>query len=147
VLERDGVHGAAAREHAGRADDVRHRPVAAFHQHVRATGLDERGRRVVVEPGHGVHRLERRDQRHAVRQRVHRPARALAQAPHRGIAVQRHDQRRAERARARQVGHVAAVQEVEHAVGENERPRQRRRPAHRRARREDLALEGGGAAA
>jgi hypothetical protein len=141
------VHRTAAREHPGRADDLRHRPVAAFHQHVRAARLDERRRRVVVEPGDRVHRRERRDQRHAVGQRIHRPARPLAQAPYRGIAVQRHDKRGAQGARARQVGHVPAVQEVEHAIGEHERPRQRRRPARGIARREDLALESGGAGA
>jgi hypothetical protein len=36
---------------------------------------------------------------------------------------------------------VAAVQEVEHAVGEHERPGQLRSPARRLARRTDLGFE------
>jgi hypothetical protein len=37
------------------------------------------------------------------------------------------------------------MQDVEHAVGEDKRARRRRRPARGVARRENLALEGGGA--
>jgi hypothetical protein len=147
VLERDRVHRAAAREHLGGADDAPGRPVAALGERVRAAGLDQPRRRVLVEPGHRVHRLERRDQRHAVGERVHRPPRPLAQAPRRGIAVQRHQQRRAERARAREIGDVPAVQQVEHAVGEDEGSRRARRPARRRCGVEDLALERGRAGA
>jgi len=137
------MHRAAARQHLARADDPLDRPVAAFHQHFRPAGGDQRGGGVFVEPGDGVDRLERGDQREAIRERIHGSPRPLAKAPRRGIPVQRHQQARAQRARARQIGGMAAMQDVEHAVGENQRPRQARGPARRLARSQDLALERG----
>jgi hypothetical protein len=142
VLERDRVHRAAARAHLRGPHDARRRPVAAFHEHVGPAGADQTGGRVLIEPRHRVHRRERGDERHAVGERVHRPAGPLAEPPRRGIAVQRHQQRGAERARAGQVGDVAAMPEGEYPVGEHQRARRPRRPAHRVVRPEDLALEG-----
>jgi hypothetical protein len=147
VLEGNRVHRAAVREHLRGADDALRRPVASLGEHVGTAGVDQPRRRVLVEPGHRVHRREGRDQRHAVRQQVHRPPGPLAQAPRRGIAVQRDQQRRPERARPREIRDVAAVQQVEHAVGEHERARRARRPAHRVVGLEDLALERGRAGA
>jgi hypothetical protein len=135
------MHRAALREHLRGADDPLHRPVAALDQHVGAAGLDEPGRRVFLEPGHRVHRRERRDQRTTIRQAVDRPAGTLAQPPRGAVAVQRDEQRRAERARPREIRDVSAVQQVENAVGEHQRPRGARRPARRLVRIQDLALE------
>jgi hypothetical protein len=110
------MHCAAARQHLARADDARHRPVAALHQHFRPAGGDQRGGGVLVEPGHGIHRLERGHQREPILERVHRAPRPLAEAPCRRIAVQRHQQGRAQRARTRQVRGMAAMQDVECAT-------------------------------
>ena len=66
-----------------RTDDFLSRPVTALGQDFRAQGFDERGGRVLVEPGDRVHRFQRRDQRHAVLQGIDRAAVALAQ-PARG---------------------------------------------------------------
>jgi len=147
MLERDGMHRPAAREHGGSADDALGRPVAPLDQHLGPAGLDQPRGGVLVEPRDRVHRPERRDERHAVGQRIDRPAGALAQAPGGRIAVQRHHQRRAERPRAGEIGDMAAMQQVEHAVGEHQRARRARRPARRRVRIEDLALEVGRAGA
>jgi hypothetical protein len=135
------MHGPAARQHRGGADHALDRPVAPFGEHVGPAGLDQPGGRVLVEPGDRVHRLERGDERQTVRETVDRAPGPLAQAPRGGIAVQRHQQRGAQRPRPREVGDVAAVQQVEHAVGEHERPRRFARPTRRGGRVEDLALE------
>src|SRR4051812_3059741 len=156
MLERNRQHAPAAGENPGRAGDALDRPVAALHQHFGSAGGDERLRGVLVEPGHCAHRAERGDQRQAVGERVERPSRALAETARRGIAVQRHQQARAFGARAREVGHVPAVQDVEYAIGEHQRPRQLRQPAREprrvadpgfevRRRAQDLWRAGGGA--
>jgi len=142
VLEGDGVHAPAARDHRLGADDARHRPVAALDQHVGPAGLDQRGGRVLVEPGDRIDGLERGDERHAVGEAVDGTARPLAQAAGGRIAIQGHEQHGAERARPGEIGDVSAVQQVEDAVGEHERPRRGARPARRGGRVEDLALEG-----
>src|SRR6185503_10811547 len=134
VLERDREDPAAAGEHVGRARDALHRPVAALHQDFGP---------VVVEPCDGIHRVERGDDGEPVFERVDGPLGALAQPPGGRIAVQRHEQRRAQLARAREVGHMAAMQDIEHAVGEHQRPAELTGPAREVLGRTDLAFEGG----
>jgi hypothetical protein len=68
---------------------------------------------------------------------------ALAQAPHRIVGIGGDDQRRAQAAGLRQVGDMAAMQDVEAAVGEHQRPRQRSDALRQFAGRDDLGLEGG----
>jgi len=53
-------------------------------------------------------------------ERVDRPVPALAKAPCGRVGVQRHEQRRAQLARAREIGDMSAMQEVENAVGEDD---------------------------
>jgi len=142
VLEGNRQHPAATRQHPRGADDALDRPVAALDQHVGARGCDQRFRRVVVEPGDRADRLERGDERQAVVKRVYRALAGLAEPPRRGIAVQRDEQRGSLASGAREIGRVATVQDVEHAVGEDERPRQRADPALELARIADLRLEG-----
>ena len=87
------------------------------------------------------HALERGQHGEPVGERVERTVGALAEAAHRSVAVQRHQQPRAERARAGEIGDMAAVQEVEHAVGEHQRPRQAGEPALERRGVVDLGFE------
>ncbi len=63
---------------------------------------------------------------------------SLAEQAHRRVAVDRNDERCTERSRLREVGHMAAMQDVEDAVGEDDRPceslqRVRRGPRVRRS--------------
>ena len=88
-------------------------------------GDDQRARRVVVERHDQVDAAERGEHRHAIVERIERAVVALAEAAHRRVGVDRDGQRGAQRARLLEVGDVAAVQEVEHAVGEHPRARQR----------------------
>ena len=73
--------------------------------------------------------------------RVERPLGPLAEPPRRAVGVQRDEERGAERARAGEIGDVAAVQDVEHAVGEDERARERADPVLERGGVPDLRLE------
>ena len=71
---------------------------------------------------------------HPIVERVERAVVAFAEPLHRCVGVDRDDERRAERARLFEVGHVAAMQKVEHAVGHHQRPRQAARCAPARPR-------------
>ena len=118
-------------------------PVAAFHQHVRAAGEDQRERRVFIEPGDQVHRLQGREHRHAVLEAVDRPVLAFAQAPGRGVAVGCDHEARAQGARLREVGDVAAMQDIENAVGEYQRAGEGCDPAGKLRRFAQLRFEFG----
>ena len=143
MLEGDGQHATAAGEDARRPDDALDRPVAAFHEHVGPAGTDEGLGGIVVEPGHCADGFERRHHRRAILQPVQRPLGAFAEPAGRGIAVQRDEQARAFGAGAREIGDVTAMQQVEDAVGEDQRARQLVDPARSRAGVADLRLEGG----
>ena len=138
MLERNRHDPAAARAHLVGARDPIDRPVAAFHENVRPAGVDQALRRLLVEPGHCVDAGERRYDREPVLQDVERPVRAFAEAPGGGIAVERDQKRRAQLPRPRQVGDMAAVQDVENPVGEDERARQSAEPGLQAGRRVDL---------
>src|SRR5262249_30873350 len=60
------------------------------------------------------------------------------EAPHRGIGVEPHDQRRAFGARRRQQRHVPLVEDVEHAVGEHHGAARGAAPAARALEGEDF---------
>ena len=82
-------------------------------------------RRVGVERHDEVDARKCREHRHPVVQRVERAIVALAEAPDRRVGVDGDDERCAERLRLLEIRDVAAMQQIEHAVGEDERPRQR----------------------
>ena len=142
VLERDREHSPAAGQHAGAPA-------------MRSTGqsppfTSTSGRQAAISAS-GVSSSnqvtastarERGDQGEAVFERIDRPLGAFAQAPGGGIAVQRDEQRRAQVARAGEVGDVAAMQDVEHAVGEHQRPRRAHRSSARAAGRRILPSNG-----
>src|SRR6185312_15249176 len=110
---------------------------------IRTAGEDRLDRRVLLEPGDQRHALERRDHRHAVLERVHRPVLALAEPAHGSIRIERHHERAAQRARLGEVGDMAAMQDVEYAVGEDHRALDAFRPRRELAGRADLRFEGG----
>jgi hypothetical protein len=97
----------------------------------------------LVEQRHQAHALERGEDRRAVAFVVERPVRRLAEAARRDVAVQAEHQARAARPRLRQVGDVAAVQDVEHPVGEDDRPRQLGEARLELGARAELGDEGG----
>jgi len=82
--------------------------------------------------------------RQPVGEGVHRTVVALAETLHRRVGVERDDHRRAERARLREIGHVAAMQDVEAAVGEHQRARQRGDARRELFGGDDLGFESGG---
>ena len=92
----------------------------------------------VVERNDEVDRRERGEHGHPVGERIERTVVALAEAPHRIVGIDGDHQRRAQCARLVEIGDVAAMQHVEHAVGEHERPRQPRDALERVSRRRDL---------
>ena len=118
--------------------------VAALDQHVGAAGDDQGARRVVVERHDEVDGAERGEHGHPVLEHVERALLALAEASHRGVGVDGDDQRGAEPARLLEIRDVAAMQDIEHAVGEHERTRQRGDARERIGGRRDLGRVAGG---
>ena len=123
------------------ADDFFRRPVAALDQHVGAAFEDAFDGRVFLEPGDKRNAFQRGDHCQPVGQRIDRAVVAFAQPPDRGVGVERDDHGGAQRPRLRQQGDVTAVQDVEAAVGEYQRTRQRRKRDGQAFRRNDLCLE------
>lgn len=115
----------APREHFRGADDFLHWPVTALDQDVRAREQYQFQRRVIVEPSYQVNRLERSNDRQAVLKGVDGSVPGLTQASHRGIGVERNEKARAPCASLREVGYMAAMEDVEAPVGEDQGPRQR----------------------
>src|SRR5690606_3714820 len=124
------------------AHDALDRPVATLDQYLGLDALDERQRRVVLDPGDALDRLERRDHGEAVRQRVDRAIGILAEAPDRCVAVDRHHETGAQRPGFGEIGDVAPVQYVEDPVGEHEGAWQVGEQGADMQRVDDLALEG-----
>ena len=118
-----------------------HWPVAALDQHIWVAIKDARQRRVFIEPGDQRDAFQCGEQRHAVGQLVDRPFVAFAQALDRGIRIDGDDQAGAERARLRQIGDMAAVQDVKTAIGKHQRVRQLRYALWQFVRRDNLGLE------
>ncbi|MNC86752.1 hypothetical protein D3C83_24270 [compost metagenome] len=135
------MNGAAPVLHFLRTDDRLRLPVAAFHQHLGFRGEDERERRLFLEPGDERHGLQRGGDGEPVFERVDRPVRSFTKFPGRGVGIEREQQARAQRARLREVGDVPAVEDVEHAVGEHQRPHQAGNARGEVLRTADFALK------
>ena len=99
------------------ADDAFVAVVGALDQHVRPRGHDQGQRRVFIERHHQIDRRHPAKDERAGFQIVHRPPLAF-QRPHRAVAVQSDHQPVAPGPRLGQIGDMAAVQDVETAVGE-----------------------------
>lgn len=89
--------------------------------------LDELERRVLVEQGNRVDRLEASEDVSSFAFRADRAIRAL-EAPNAGVAIEADDQGVAARARATQEIEMAGMEKVEHAIGEDDAARLVRSP-------------------
>ena len=98
--------------------------VAALHVQVGSHQIEQGERRALVEQHDKIHALQRGKHRGAVVLRIERAVGPLAQGACRGVRIQAHDQARPLGARLREIGHMAPVQDVEHAVGEHQRTRE-----------------------
>ena len=141
MLERYRVHGAAPAFHFLRACDRLRLPVAAFRDHFGLERKDQIEGCFLLEPRDQAYRFEGGDDGEAVLQLVHRPLVPLAEHPCRGVGVDGGDEACSERARLSEVGDMPAVQDVEHAVGEDERARKRGDAFAELAQRADFILE------
>src|SRR5882757_2539440 len=83
-------------------------------------------RSLLLESYDQAHRFQRRENRHALLERIERSFRAFVQLASRSIGVDADHQRRAETARVIKIGDVTSMQNVEYAIGEDERAVQRR---------------------
>ena len=126
------------------ADDLLDRPIAALDEDVGAAFEDAFEGRVFVEPSDEVGAFERGHHGQAVFEPIDRPVVAFAQALDRSVGVKRDDHRSPLRARLREEGDMAAVQDVKAAVGEHQRAGQRGETGGEFAGGDDLAFEGGG---
>ena len=95
-------------------------PVGALDEHVRLERADDLVRRVFVEDHHGVDRLEREQHLGALGLRRDRTPRALVRA-HGSIRVDADDERVAEAPGLLEIADMPGMQQIEHAVGEDDR--------------------------
>ena len=93
--------------------------IAALHEHVGQESRDQTSWGDVVENGHVVHVPQRREYLGSLRFIENRTIRSL-QLTHRPVAVYRHEERVAKRARLSEIAHVTHVQKIKDAVGENQ---------------------------
>lgn len=124
MQKRNRIHLAAARQRFCRAHDILRRPIAAFHQNIGLHRFNQRGGRVVVKPSNDIHTRQRSGHGGAVGERINRPIIPFALAAHGSIGVERQNHGRAGGARLRQIGNMAAVQNIEAAIGKHQRARQ-----------------------
>lgn len=116
-------------------------PVAAFHEHLGLDSENQLERSVFLEPNDEADRFECRDDRRTIRQTIDRTIIAFAEPPHRFIGVERDDEARPERAGLREAGDVAAVENIEYAIGEYQGALERCRTARKLTGGTDLSLE------
>src|SRR6266852_4300501 len=141
VPEGDRTHASAPASHFGGPDHRLGLPVTALGEHLRAGGKYQRERRVLVEPRHEMDGFKRRYHRHAVGERVERALLAFAETLRRRVAVDCDEKRRPQGARFGEIADVPAMQDVEHAVGEDERSCKGSEPRRKLLRRANLPLE------
>lgn len=103
------------------ANDVLRFPVAALHQHIGLASEDEIERCVFIEFHYQADRFQRSQNRHAISLGVDRAVIAFALAFYRCIAVHADNQRCAECPRLGKVSDVAAMQNIEAAIGKYQR--------------------------
>ena len=93
--------------------------VAALHQHIRQQLCDQAARRNIVKDDDVINNPQSSKYLSSLGLIEDGPIRPL-QLAHGPIAIDRHNERIAERARLRQITHVPDVQKVKHTVCENE---------------------------
>ena len=109
-------------DHIFIADDLFHWPVTAFDEVIRLALLNESKWRRFTKCGDSRHGFQRGDNRHAIFQWVEWAVAAFIQTAYRFIAVDRDNQRRAQLGGVLQIADVAQVQDVETAIGKDQRP-------------------------
>jgi len=93
--------------------------VAALHQNVRQQLSDQTARRYIIEDCHVINGPQSRQYFSPLSLAEHRSIRPL-QFTHSAIAVYRHNECVAERARLRQIAHMPDVQQVKHTIRKHE---------------------------
>jgi len=112
-------HPSPSRLHGVSADNVVGAPVGAFDQDIGLDPLDDLCGRVVVKNRDGVNTLERQQDLGAFGLGRNWALRSFVGAD-RSIRVEADDQRVAKRPRIPQISHMAGMQEIEYAVGEDD---------------------------
>ena len=102
------------------ADDLIRRPVGALHQHVRLNARMMSAGVSSSKIDHGVDAVERREHLGALVLRVDRPAGPLLRRTD-ASALRPTISSVAERAGVLEIAHVPGMQQIEHAVGEDDR--------------------------
>ena len=125
------------------ADDILDLPVAAFCQYIGVAGKDQVQRCIFAELNHQADRFQRGKHHHTVLLTVDRTIIALALPLHRVIAVHTYDERSSQCARLGKIGHMAAMEHIETAVGEHDGPRQCGNTRGKIFSRADFAFESG----
>ena len=116
------MDGAAPALDVGGADDVVGLPVSAFHEHVGSRAPYELERRVFVEPRDEAYGLQCCDHRSSVFQGIHGAIVALTEPPRGRVGIERDKQARTELPGLGKVCRMAAMENVEDAVREDEWP-------------------------
>jgi hypothetical protein len=119
--EVEANHSATSRFDNVAADDVIGIPVGALDQDVRLNSRDDRKRRVLVERHDGVHTVESQQNLDPFLGSIDRSIASFVCA-HRSIGVHTDDEGIAEAPCFVEVTHVPGMQQVEHAVGEDDSP-------------------------
>jgi len=119
VLERQALYAPAASLHDIRAHDVFHPPVSALDQDIRSHARDKVVGRVFLEDADIVDAFKSGQDRGARGLIIDRPVRAF-ETRDRCVGVEPQDQTVAQGAGLAEVGHMAGMQDVEAAVGEDD---------------------------
>jgi hypothetical protein len=144
MQERDAVHRPAPSLYLLCTDDFLDLPIAPFYQYIGAAGKDQVQRRIFVEHHHQADGFQRCKHHHAILLAVYRTVIALALPLYRSIAVHAYDERGPQRAGLSKVGHMAAMQHVETAVGEHDGRRQGGYPRRKDVGGANFVFESGG---
>jgi hypothetical protein len=144
MQERDAVYRSAPSLYFLCTDDFLDLPIAPLYQYIGAACKDQVQRRIFVEHYHQADGFQRCKHHHAILLAVDWTVIALALPLHRSIAVHTYDERSSQCAGLSEVGHMAAMQHVETAVGEHGRPRQGGYPRRKVVGGANFVFESGG---
>lgn len=128
--ERHDGDASAPRFYFAPADDGIGNIIPSLHQHVRAQSDNEIERGVLRKEYNGVHRFERGDNVGARSLGAHGPPGSL-EATHRCIRVDSHHERIAHGTGGQKEIHMPGMEQIEHAIGEDDRSTRCRAPCGR----------------
>jgi len=124
MLDWNHAHASAPTLYFWPPDDRFGSPVAALDQRLGSCRSDQGKGRVLIEPGDEIDGFQRGDYGDTILQCVDRAICALVQPASRYVAVHRDEKACAKCPGPGEIRDMAAVQDIEYAVGENERPRE-----------------------